>query len=85
VIGQIDGNKPKQLIKVNVNKDTRRYLMNGDINGSATKEKGIVPLDRLPDLKASPEYIKNQKFELAQKRNQLKVKQRDGASQEVIQ
>ena len=50
IIGDVDGGKPKQFVKKEVRKDTKRYLRVDDINGASPKEKTVIPEKVLPEL-----------------------------------
>lgn len=47
VIGEIDNNKPKNLIKKQVNKDSKRYIRSDDIIGASPKEEYRIPIKHL--------------------------------------
>jgi len=51
IIGDIEGGKPKQFVKPQPRKDTKRYLRVDDIEGASPKEKQtVIPESLLPGL-----------------------------------
>ena len=50
IIGEIEGGKPKQFVKKEHRKDTKRYLRVDDIPGAQAKELTVIPEGVLPDL-----------------------------------
>jgi hypothetical protein len=50
IIGDIDGGKPKQFVKSQLRKDTKRYLRVDDIQGaSPTEKQTLIPENLLPE------------------------------------
>ena len=50
LIGEVEGGKPKQFIKNNIRKDTKRILRVDDIIGASSKETDVIPESMLPGL-----------------------------------
>lgn len=50
VLGDIDGGKPRQHVKLEQRKDTGRYLRSDDIVGAAPKPHAGLPETALPEL-----------------------------------
>lgn len=50
IIGSIEANKPKNLIKLIINKDSKRYIRVDDIEGAYPKEFKSIPEKHLPDI-----------------------------------
>eukprot|EP00347_Sterkiella_histriomuscorum_P015008 403358665 len=50
ILGPIDDNKPRQLIKKEVRKDTKRCMRIDDIQGAQPKESDLIPQDKLPQI-----------------------------------
>jgi hypothetical protein len=49
-IGEIEGGKPKQFVKQNLRKDTKRYMRVDDIAGASPRELTMLPESTLPEL-----------------------------------
>ena len=50
VLGEIEGGRPKQFVKKDANKDTKRYMRVSDIVGASPKERTCIPETVLPGL-----------------------------------
>lgn len=50
IIGDVEGGKPKQFVKREIRKDTKRYLRVDDIHGASPKEQAGIPEVVLPEL-----------------------------------
>jgi len=50
MIGEVEGGKPKQLVRNNLRKDTKRILRVDDIIGASTKVTDVIPEALLPEL-----------------------------------
>ena len=51
IIGEVDGGKPKQFVKSQLRKDTKRYMRVDDIAGASPKEHHtFIPEKQLPEL-----------------------------------
>lgn len=43
ILGDIEDNRPRELIKKEVRKDTKRYLRGDDIEGSSAIDRNLIP------------------------------------------
>ena len=43
IYGDVENSHPRQLIKRDLNKDTKRYLRVDDISGSSPRERDLIP------------------------------------------
>ena len=50
IIGDIEGGKPKQFVKPELRKDTKRYMRVSDIDGASPREVTLLPENMLHDL-----------------------------------
>ena len=50
VLGDVEGGKPKQFVKPQIRKDTKRYMRVDDIEGASPKERALLPENTLPEL-----------------------------------
>jgi len=48
--GEVEDSHPKQLIKKEVNKDTKRYMRIDDITGTSPRERDLIPENMLPSI-----------------------------------
>ena len=48
--GEVEDSHPKQLIKREVNKDTKRYMRIDDITGTSPRERDLIPENMLPSI-----------------------------------
>jgi hypothetical protein len=55
ILGEIEKNKPRELIKKEIRKDTKRYLRATDIEGATAKEQSLIPESILPSI--HPNYL----------------------------
>ena len=50
ILGEVEGGKPKQFVKPQFRKDTKRYMRVDDIQGASPKERALLPESTLPGL-----------------------------------
>lgn len=77
IIGDIEGARPKQFVKPQVRKDTKRYLRTDDIEGASPHEKRTtIPEPLLPELHPLFQDKRSMPKELREVGNALKLKDR---------
>ena len=60
LIGEIDSNKPRKLVKDEVRKDTKRYIRVDDIQGAQPRDNMLIPENKLLEL--HPLFQENEKL-----------------------
>jgi 5-methylcytosine-specific restriction endonuclease McrBC GTP-binding regulatory subunit McrB len=76
VLGDIDGGKPKQFVKKDLRKDTKRYMRVDDIQGASPRENIVIPESLLPELHPMFQDRQEVPREMKEIGNAIKLKDR---------
>ena len=74
VIGEVDGGKPKQFVKRDINKDTKRYMRVDDISGAQPKLLDTIPENKLANHHPMFQDPDNMQRDIKEHGNLLKLR-----------